>query len=377
MRASSGVPVPFQPTFGLADNCHLSQLNGRTILFHERTQRLMDLNADASLLASILARPASFITLIEDVVACGIARDEAVDFLRTVLAQWSRDGVVEARSPTLPNPDYIQKLNLSGINIGIGYGNPVVAQRVIPIFGHLERPAGAADLHYHIHEHHGLALVGRDRDPMKIVRVDQAGPVLKSLIVEDMIERPGSLAALHAACLIRDGEAMLLCGAPGTGKSVLTMALIDQALGYGGDDIALLEADGRVSGLPFAITAKAGAWKYAKAAGDVRDIPVHLRLDDRKVRYIPPPAAFQQTPAEVGWIVRLRRSATGAARFKTRETVDALGDLIREGRSPSGRMNRATFDMLHRMASRARCVTLEYSDASDAAQLLRTLSRHG
>lgn len=377
MEASSGVPFSFRPTFGLADDCYLSQLNGRTILFHERTQRLMDLNADASLLAGILARPAAFDTLVEDVVACGIPLADAGDFLRPVLARWSRDGVVEARSALLPAPHQVQHLNLSGIDVSIAYGNPEVAQRVTPMFKHLERPAGAADVHYHIHEHHGLSLVGRRNDPMKIARVDQSGPLVKSLIVEDMIERAGSLAALHAACLIRDGEAMLLCGAPGTGKSVLTMALMANGLGYGGDDIALLEADGRVSGLAFAITAKTGAWKYAKATGDVREIPVHSRLDDRKVRYLPPLTPIQQTPADVGWIVRLRRSATGPARFETRDALDALGDLIREGRSPSGRMSRATFNMLHRMASRARCITLDYSDAGDAAQLLCALPRHG
>ena len=374
MRTLAGTRTGFQPRFGLAAHCHLTELADRHLLFSEATQKLMALNADAALLARILAHPASFDTLVDDLVACGIPRAAAADFLRPVLIAWSRDGLAEARPDSLPPPVHCQRIALPGADATIAYGTRGLAMRLAPMFRHLEGGQDASPP-YHIHEFAGMALVGRADTPMKIARADQAGPLLKSLIVESAIAGPHCLAALHAACLIRGDTAMLLCGPPGTGKSVLTLALIDQGLGYGGDDIVTIHPSGEVSGLPFAITAKAGAWRRVRDRADYADTEKHMRLDDRAVRYLPPAAPIQKAPLPVGWIVELRRSSQGRARITARDPVAALQALVREGRSPSGVMTPAIFAPLRAIAASARCLTLHYSDADEAAALLAGLPR--
>ena len=76
-----------------------------------------------------------------------------------------------------------------------------------------------------------------------------------------MLERGTYELVFDAAALVRNGRMLLVSGHPGAGKTTLTLALVDAGFGFAGDDLALLNSEGRVTGVPFAPAIKAGVGK--------------------------------------------------------------------------------------------------------------------
>ena len=67
--------------------------------------------------------------------------------------------------------------------------------------------------------------------------------------------------ALHVGTLRRGKEALLLVGAPGAGKSTLSVALGKRGYELEGDDLAALLPDGRVRAIALPVTLKEGSWQ--------------------------------------------------------------------------------------------------------------------
>ena len=68
-----------------------------------------------------------------------------------------------------------------------------------------------------------------------------ARPLLTLAIMELLRRR--RLYPLHGACLARDGVGVLVCGSAGSGKSTLSLALLQAGLSFLGDDLAFLRED--------------------------------------------------------------------------------------------------------------------------------------
>ena len=75
---------------------------------------------------------------------------------------------------------------------------------------------------------------------------------LLTLALMELVRRRG-LFPLHAACLARGDAGVLVCGPTGSGKSTLTIALLEAGLDFLGDDLVFLEPQGaglRALGFP-------------------------------------------------------------------------------------------------------------------------------
>jgi hypothetical protein len=85
-----------------------------------------------------------------------------------------------------------------------------------------------------------------------------------TLALMEMLKRRGTYF-LHAACLAKEGRAVVIAGQAGAGKSTLALALARHGLDYLGDDMVFLRAEaGTVRALGFSdaigITANTAQW---------------------------------------------------------------------------------------------------------------------
>jgi hypothetical protein len=103
----------------------------------------------------------------------------------------------------------------------------------------------------------GPPIVGMTRGDVPAFLMDE---VVRGLIVD-----LNSAVALHAGAVARNGKAILVPGATGSGKSSLIAWLVDRAFDYLTDEITLLvDAKANLLGLPRAMVIKPGAEKAVR-----------------------------------------------------------------------------------------------------------------
>lgn len=358
----------------LADDAALVSIGGRAAVFSGKRQRLFEFNETAVWLARRLEAGTRWPALRDDLVDQGLAPDIAGTYARDSLLMWSREGIVAATLAAAHGQEAArQTIEIAGLRRTFCYGTHALMERIAPVFAHLETRDDEGSACYDIVDGRDLVFVGRRGQPMLIVTPLQAAPSLKGLLVEEILNAPSMPVALHTACLIRNGGALLLAGSPGAGKSTITLALMAAGFGYGGDDIALVDHAGRVEGLRFAPAIKTGAWRLITGLrADLACAPVHHRLDGKRIRFLSPgPGGGGALP--VRWIVSLQRRERTPAKLVQEDPVDALATLIREAYSSRGRASSTDIGMLVDLVSGAKCHALAYSDLDEAVRVLAGL----
>lgn len=361
--------------FRLANDAALAFLGGRNLVFSGERQRIYALDDAAAFLACRLERGASYRALLSDLVTGGLGPDAAAEALRAWLTDWSREGIARAALPPLhPSASQGCTLAVGPAAFTLLHDDPALLEAVLPAFRHLvAAQVGAGErgesVPYRLVAADGLVLIARGDAPAVIVMPSEAAPALKAMLVEDVLRAHGGLA-LHAATLHGADGALLLGGAPGAGKSTLTLALLAAGFGYGGDDVALLDAQGQVQGVPFAPAMKAGA---ARLVPGLAPLPRHRRPDGKWLRYPPVERAPGPDWRPARWLVRLRRRPGAPATLTPMEPTAALGAFMKEAWSPTRTTSPAYFQALRALVARADCRELVYWDLGEAVRLLTRL----
>ena len=222
-------------------------------------------------------------------------------------------------------------------------------------------------------EHH----IFRDGIWIDACTAEEVAPVLKARLMTEILETGAHELALHAASLVRNERLLLIAGAPGAGKTTLTLALEHAGFGFAGDDLALLDSSGRITGVPFAAAVKSGAWPLvAGFRPDVFGLPVFRRPDRKRVRYVTPIAPISVRPGPVGWIVLLRRrNGNGAAVLRRLDMVEALQGILKGAYARHHRLTKAGFSALVSAVEDARYFELSFSRLEDAIARLQEACR--
>jgi hypothetical protein len=85
------------------------------------------------------------------------------------------------------------------------------------------------------------------------------GSYLELMLLNAALERAPGLAAAHAGVVAHKGQAALVCGDSGAGKTTLTLALLRQGCAYLSDEVALVDrATGTVAAYPRSLGIRAG-----------------------------------------------------------------------------------------------------------------------
>lgn len=265
----------------------------------------------------------------------------------------------------------------------LAFGGAGLSDLVHPILAHLERAAPAeAPLTIAIDVHRGrfrLSEGGRLLDTCR--SPDEVAPLVKLHLARLAVARQPHRLALHAATLAKPEGCLMLPAAAGSGKSVVTAALMARGWEYLSDDTALLGQDFAVTGAPYSLTIKEGAWTVV-AAWFPRLLrqAVHRRPDGERVRYLSPvaaEAASGQAERRLRWIVSPRFAGAVApaalARLSRAEALQLLLAHCSSVRPLGGK----TIDRMIEWLRSVESYRLDYSSADAAVAVLESLAAKG
>jgi hypothetical protein len=329
---------PFRPAPGV----EFLPLNGEGLLFDQNGQRLFHLNAVATVIWSCLdnGQDIEHIAQATGQAMC-IEHVRARQYVVDMLKAWRTAGLLqgschfpsperasdslgeicsevsneELRQPVMPARQQYQFLDSV---FSLGFASVELRELVDPIFQHLTTQAKARDfcldiiyISHGFGVRHGGSVIGRCTSQREV------GPLLHGLVGLLAIRRYKYLLAIHASCLGRSGNALLLPGRSGSGKTTITAALMTAGWDYMSDDTALLlpQTLGCV-GVPYALTIKESAWPILRRYHPSIDrAPIHLRSDERLVRYLCPRSHGSSVPRPVRWVGFPHRSTTSSMRL--------------------------------------------------------------
>jgi hypothetical protein len=358
----------------LASGNRITRLGDDWILFAGHSQQAFNLNPAALYLSDCLERGTSRAQLVAGLVDAGQDEASAIRATEAFLLKLSNLGALRCsieNDGESPAPVSL-RVRIGDITFALRFHDEALLREFGSLFDQPATPEPSTDIvAIDIAREDGLVCIAPEHGPGRVVTANFAVTELRNLMLRKVLADCGEVA-LHAACLGRNGQALLLCGAPGAGKSTLTLALLRAGFDYLGDDVTLINQQGEVRALPFPLTLKAGSWPIAQDLGAAPDdLCAWDRPDGLTVKYLPVPSTDSQAWRPVRAIASLARGSVGEPSIEPRAKPDQLRALLAEGYAASGKATPEAFAGLVDLVNNAACGEVHYSDAAQAAQLLR------
>lgn len=212
--------------------------------------------------------------------------------------------------------------------------------------------------------------------------LDGVVPTLKQLVRESAVERHSALVSVHAGAVSFGDGAVLLPARAGSGKTTLTAGLLQAGATYFSDEIALLGgAEMHLTPVPLALTVKAGSVQPLESRyPHLMQLAEHLREDQVRVRYLPPPRVTQPDPdrqERVRWIVFPQYAPGTPTTLTTVERPEALRRLLDQASVNRLRMDEANAEALVKWMRGVECYELRHSSLDEAVSKLLELANTG
>ena len=385
-----------------ADALTLLPLDGDTIAFSERTQKLISLNPAAEFIIRELQRGSSQTSIVDRFVRQGAASAEtAGEWVRSVRESL----VLSSESPAVsdmgaddpataiaqdsaaeipPYRPFTAKLEkryrLLDVCYLVRYALRDQMNPVDAVIGHLASdeaftPTDVIDIRGdRVDGGHIRSQVYRNREPIgEVRRPALLGPFVKSMIWQSAVKRYDFLFYLHAGVVGTGERCILFPAAAGSGKSSLTAAMTHRGYRYYSDEVALVQRQTfHVPPMPLAICVKDSGWEVmSKYFPNIANLFAHRRGDGKLVRYVPPPEdAASHQPAPVSHIVFPRYAKDGSTHLKPLRRAEALGRLMGECLALGQRLDRENVARIVNWMAGIDCYSLEFSSLDDAVELI-------
>lgn len=266
-------------------------------------------------------------------------------------------------------------IDLGDLTVCLNFAGRRAAEIARSMLGHLETPLRPCHEQLVIVETPDAIGVARCGGPVDWAPWEQAGPSLKVALTDLSLACLPDVA-LHVATLSAGDEALLIVGAPGAGKSTLSVALGRAGFRLEGDDIAALEPDGQVRALPFPATLKDGAWPLvARLCPELEDCPAFVRPDDQRVRYLPLESPGAPPARKVRCVLSLCRDEAATAALDGLGVKEGFAALIEGAWSRDKRLSPAGFEALATCVEGAAFFRLTFPDLDSAIPLVETAWR--
>lgn len=353
----------------------LRTIDGCNLVFSSSHQKVYELNEAAALIWRSLHNGRADGNAEKQLVAMGLPPSTAGAFVRTMLSELSRLGIRPPPAARARPPSGGKRLQyvieVAGLTICFRFGSQQALSRA-RIFSHLAASGSAPDMVIDVIGRGQEQHVYRNGHWLDACAEEELAPFLKALLMTEILASSHYELALHAATLAHNERLLLLCGRPGAGKTTLTLALAHAGLGFAGDDLALVRANGTVTGVPFPAAVKPGSWPLiARRFPELRCAITHRRPDGRRVRYVVPRSSAGPFGHTVGWVVFLERQRTlERATLSPLPVSRALEGLLDGAHTHDSRLTTRGFSALVDCIAEARYFTLSYADLEDATRVL-------
>lgn len=359
-------------------NALLAEIGQQHVLFSAARQEIYEVNDTAAQIWKALESGAAPGEIGRDLVARGTSAQEAQRLVEAALRDWEEQELIQpSLSSIQPLPDQAdtQHIALSDIRLRLSYP-AVCAADLRPLFRHLEAPETGDATRWDIAQTGGRSHFFREGAWVGGCASDETPAVLKGHLLNEVLSRATYDVAIHAATLLCGDRALLLFGAPGAGKTTLSLGLVQAGFGFGGDDVALVRAGGLCRPLPFASAVKDGSMPLLQdhIAG-LGQLPVFRRPDGKQVRYVLPEAPLTGAEGAVGWIILLDWRAGSAAELHPVEAGEALQGVLADSFAQEGELTLSGFRTLARVLGDAQVYRLRYSGLEEAVALIGRMCR--
>jgi len=385
----------------------LLSLDGDFVVFSEKAQCLVGLNASAAFVLRELHAGTPHSELAHAIVSEGLAApEEAERWVTTAIEALGSYGMLAdggtltaapmgtlAEDPRLEawlmasmpryapfEPVKEKRYRLLGCCVAIRFAHLAQVRLVDAAIGHLatedpSSPSTVIDIRAAtLRNGHLRSDVYRDEKPVGFApRLSMLGPVVKSAVWQSAVNSHDFLFYIHAGVVGAGESCVLLPAAAGSGKSSLTVALIHRGFRYFSDEVALIERTTfRVPPMPLAMCVKSTGWDLmSRYYPEISALPVHRREDDKVVRYIPPPAgAALQPAAPVSHIIFPRFVSDVPTELRPIARSEALGRLMGECLALRQRLDQANVSELLRWISAIEVYALDFSSLEEGAELI-------
>lgn len=353
--------------FRLSPSSAIEELPDCALLFSELDQQIDILNETSAVLGRRMIGGATADELSRELVSLGADVAAAPGWVVNFLAALSRRGILEADDIEPSEPLVAKRICVAGVNFSLSFSSSELEQLIWPSFAHLATKAEADGLSYRLSAGGEAVLIRRHNGRAVLLGRETAAVQLKAMVLEDVLETADYLCALHAACLVRDGSAILLLGPPGTGKTTFLLRFLSEGFTYLSDDVTLVHGAGRVTGLPFAPGIKEGSWDLAAVQRlAIEKLPIHLRPDGVRVRFLPMDDLPSPNFAAVSAIIRLHRCVGESPQLAPLSPSEAVTELLREARSTTGECSVEIFQAIIDLVRNSRAFELRYSESDEA-----------
>lgn len=365
--------------FCLNSSTAIEVLSDCVLLYCNADQQIHRLNASSAVLAFRLETGATINELAIELSRRGVGSGDGSNWIMTFLAELAQLGLLAAKWPPAGMPvEANQQINIGALSFVLQYSSLELFRWIGSSYSHLAADGPAIHCTYQLSDKGDFVFISKDGAPALVVERSLAAIRLKGMILEQVLGDTHQIAALHAAFLTKGEHALLLLGSPGSGKTTLSLALMEQGFRYGSDDITLVKREGFLTGVPLAPAVKEGAWKLVESFGwDLSEMPSHIRPDGRSVRFAKLSAGALASSCRVGTIVRLRRALDRGTGMDPIPSAEALVELLGESRSPDGRCSVEIMRTLADVVSGANCFDLRYTNASEAVPLICAATYNG
>lgn len=187
-----------------------------------------------------------------------------------------------------------------------------------------------------------------------------------------------SFYRLHAACLSLNGQAVILPAAPDTGKTTLTLALLQRGFKLLSDDVTLIKyGDCRIRCFPRSACIHENLPAHFKELRDFENsMDFFIDAEGERVCYVPLNNIFKGCYSEEAIpskIFFLKRDEGRSVELKPIKKSSAVFGLLRNAVSYHSEDIKKIMDLLSEVANMSETYVLEYGDFKDAADFIFNL----